>query len=334
MRPRRHAEQVAARRERDPRRLARGREGGRRRGRRLALPLPRRRRRARPARADDERDQRRCPRGQHDRPPGVHGRPRRRVELRRGDADRHGGLPLAEGRAPRARPLDRGRRRGRLRARPRLERGGDRGDPRGGRAGRATASGSRSRSTRPRPSSSPTASTASRAARPTAPRWPTSTPGSPSATRSSRSRTASPRTTGARWRALTERLGDRLQLVGDDLFVTNVERLQRGIDEGVANAILVKVNQIGTLTETLDAIGLARSNGYRVGDLAPLRRDRGHDDRRPRRRDGRRPDQDGRALPHRPRREVQPAAPDRGGARRRAPSYPGWDAVPRQGRGR
>jgi enolase len=64
------------------------------------------------------------------------------------------------------------------------------------------------------------------------------------------------------WRLLTERLGDRVQLVGDDLFVTNVERLRRGIDEGVANAILVKVNQIGTLTETLDTIGLARSNGY------------------------------------------------------------------------
>ncbi|TML84949.1 MAG: phosphopyruvate hydratase [Actinobacteria bacterium] len=64
------------------------------------------------------------------------------------------------------------------------------------------------------------------------------------------------------WRQLTERLGDRLQLVGDDLFVTNPERLRRGIDEGVANAILVKVNQIGTLTETLEAIELARSHAY------------------------------------------------------------------------
>jgi enolase 1/2/3 len=64
------------------------------------------------------------------------------------------------------------------------------------------------------------------------------------------------------WRVLTERLGDRLQLVGDDLFVTNVQRLERGIESGVANAILVKVNQIGTLTETLDAIVLARSNGF------------------------------------------------------------------------
>ena len=66
------------------------------------------------------------------------------------------------------------------------------------------------------------------------------------------------------WRALTEGLGDRLQLVGDDLFVTNVERLNRGIDAGVANAILVKVNQIGTLTETLDTIELARASGYGV----------------------------------------------------------------------
>jgi enolase len=66
------------------------------------------------------------------------------------------------------------------------------------------------------------------------------------------------------WRALTETLGDRVQLVGDDLFVTNVERLRRGIQSGVANAILVKVNQIGTLTETLDAIELARSSGYAV----------------------------------------------------------------------
>ncbi|HZO61605.1 MAG TPA: phosphopyruvate hydratase [Gaiellaceae bacterium] len=66
----------------------------------------------------------------------------------------------------------------------------------------------------------------------------------------------------AAWSGLTERLGDRVQLVGDDLFVTNVDRLRRGIDEHVANAILVKVNQIGTLTETLDTIGLARASGY------------------------------------------------------------------------
>jgi enolase len=64
------------------------------------------------------------------------------------------------------------------------------------------------------------------------------------------------------WKALTERIGDRAQLVGDDLFVTNTERLKRGIDMGVANSILVKVNQIGTLTETLDAIRTADEAGY------------------------------------------------------------------------
>jgi enolase len=64
------------------------------------------------------------------------------------------------------------------------------------------------------------------------------------------------------WAALTSRLGERVQLVGDDIFVTNPERLQRGIDEGVGNAILVKVNQIGTLTETLEAIRLAQEHGY------------------------------------------------------------------------
>jgi enolase len=64
------------------------------------------------------------------------------------------------------------------------------------------------------------------------------------------------------WRALTERLGERMQLVGDDLFVTNTERLRRGIDAGVANSILIKVNQIGTLTETLEAIEMAREAGY------------------------------------------------------------------------
>jgi enolase len=65
------------------------------------------------------------------------------------------------------------------------------------------------------------------------------------------------------WRELTDRLGDRVQLVGDDLFVTNVTRLEQGIEQGVANAILVKVNQIGTLSETLDAIALARAAGYK-----------------------------------------------------------------------
>ena len=64
------------------------------------------------------------------------------------------------------------------------------------------------------------------------------------------------------WKLLTTRLGERCQLVGDDLFVTNVDRLGRGIEEGVANAVLVKVNQIGTLTETLECIEMAKTAGY------------------------------------------------------------------------
>ena len=64
------------------------------------------------------------------------------------------------------------------------------------------------------------------------------------------------------WKKLTDRLGSKIQLVGDDLFVTNIKRLQKGIDMGVTNSILIKLNQIGTLTETLDAIELAKKNGY------------------------------------------------------------------------
>ncbi len=66
------------------------------------------------------------------------------------------------------------------------------------------------------------------------------------------------------WKAVTDRIGDTVQLVGDDLFVTNIERLGKGIDLGVANAILIKLNQIGTLTETMQAIRLAHTNGYRT----------------------------------------------------------------------
>ncbi|NNG37673.1 phosphopyruvate hydratase [Flexivirga sp. ID2601S] len=65
------------------------------------------------------------------------------------------------------------------------------------------------------------------------------------------------------WKTLTDQLGDKVQIVGDDLFVTNPTRLQRGIESGTANALLVKVNQIGTLSETLDAVSLAQSNGFR-----------------------------------------------------------------------
>jgi enolase len=64
------------------------------------------------------------------------------------------------------------------------------------------------------------------------------------------------------WKSLTEKVGDKVQLVGDDLFVTNVERLSRGIENGIANSILIKVNQIGTLSETIDAVNMAKNAGY------------------------------------------------------------------------
>src|SRR3954462_11573504 len=65
------------------------------------------------------------------------------------------------------------------------------------------------------------------------------------------------------WKKLTDKIGKKIQLVGDDLFVTNVTRLQKGIDTGVANSILVKVNQIGSLTETINAVNLAKRNAYK-----------------------------------------------------------------------
>ncbi len=121
------------------------------------------------------------------------------------------------------------------------------------------------------------------------------------------------------WKQLTDALGDRVQLVGDDLFVTNTARLRDGIERGVGNAILIKVNQIGTLTETLEAIETARRAGYDVRDLPPLRGDRGHLHRRPGGGDRGGADQDGERQPHRPRRQVQPAPAHRGAAGRRRP---------------
>lgn len=64
------------------------------------------------------------------------------------------------------------------------------------------------------------------------------------------------------WKLMTDTMGNKIQLVGDDLFVTNVKRLERGVNEGIANALLVKVNQIGTLTETINAVTMAQNNGY------------------------------------------------------------------------
>ena len=108
----------------------------------------------------------------------------------------------------------------------------------------------------------------------------------------------------AGWKNLTGKVGGRVQLVGDDLFVTNVKFLQRGIDEGAANSILIKVNQIGTLTETLDAIELAQDEQYDGRDLAPLGRDRRFVYRRPGGGDQCRADQDGQPFALRPDREV------------------------------
>jgi enolase len=105
------------------------------------------------------------------------------------------------------------------------------------------------------------------------------------------------------WKAMTDALGSRLQLVGDDIFVTNTVRFARGIETGIANAILIKLNQIGTVTETFEAIRMASDAGYRSVH------------RRPRRRDERGPDQDRQPLAVGPRGEVQPAAPHRVRAR-------------------
>ncbi len=138
-RARRDAEQVAPGRERDPRGLARRGACGGRRGGTAAVALPRRRGCARAAGPDDERPERRRPRRQQGRLPGVHGRAGRRILVLRRAADVRGDLPRAEEDAARSRPCDDGRRRGRLRARPRLQRGGDPGRDRGDRGGRLRA---------------------------------------------------------------------------------------------------------------------------------------------------------------------------------------------------
>ena len=88
--------------------------------------------------------------------------------------------------------------------------------------------------------------------------------------RSCRSKTAAPKATGAAGSCSRRRSARTVQLVGDDVFVTNPAILERGIAEGVGNALLVKLNQIGTVTETLDAIAMAAAAGYRERDLAPL----------------------------------------------------------------
>ena len=106
------------------------------------------------------------------------------------------------------------------------------------------------------------------------------------------------------WKLLTGRLGERIQLVGDDLFVTNTERLKRGIEQKIANAILVKVNQIGTLTEAFAAIEMAQKAGVPRCDLPPVRGNRGRGHRGYRGGGQCRADQDRGALPLRPERQI------------------------------
>ena len=120
------------------------------------------------------------------------------------------------------------------------------------------------------------------------------------------------------WKALTDLIGDKVQLVGDDLFVTNPEAAEaRASRSGIANSLLVKVNQIGTLTETLEAVSMAQRARLHRGDVAPVGRDRGCDDRRPGGRDQLRADQDRLAGAVGPAGQVQPADPHRGRAGRR-----------------
>ena len=118
------------------------------------------------------------------------------------------------------------------------------------------------------------------------------------------------------WAQLTRELGGKIQLVGDDVFVTNPKRLRDGIARGVANALLVKVNQIGTLSETLEAVEIAQRAGWGTVFSHRSGRNRGHDDRRSGGGDQLRADQDRIAVALRPARQIQPADPDRGAARR------------------
>ena len=109
------------------------------------------------------------------------------------------------------------------------------------------------------------------------------------------------------WKKLTQALGAKVQMVGDDLFVTNVKRLKMGIDKKIANSILVKVNQIGALSETLDTISLAKKNKYTSIIFAPFRGNGRYHHRPSGGRDRSGADQDGIAFSHRPSGQVQRA---------------------------
>ena len=165
-------------------------------------------------------------------------------------------------------------------------------------ATRQDGTGSRSLSTPPPPSSTDDGALPRRRAAPD--HGGHDRPGTSSSSpisRSGASRTAWPRTTGTAGTALTERLGERVQLVGDDIFVTNPAIIRDAITRKVANAALIKLNQIGTVTETLEAMAVCRVSGYAADGLPPLGRDRGHLHRRPRHRHRMRSDQVRRAGP-------------------------------------
>ena len=117
------------------------------------------------------------------------------------------------------------------------------------------------------------------------------------------------------WKLVTDELGSKIQLVGDDIFVTNIEIFQRGIDAGIANSILIKLNQIGSVSETHGLHQSCAPERLHGGHFASLGRDGRHLHRRLRRRDRRRTDQDGLGVAHRSHRQVQPAAAHRRRAR-------------------
>ncbi len=117
------------------------------------------------------------------------------------------------------------------------------------------------------------------------------------------------------WKALTDAIGSKCQLVGDDLFVTNPARLKTGIDKGTANSILVKVNQIGTLTETLEAVSMAQQGRLHGCHFPSFRRNGRRDNRRSRRRHQCRANQDRVSVTFRQAGEIQPADPHRGRTR-------------------
>ncbi len=237
-----------------------------------ALPLSRRGERHHPARSDDEHHQRRPPRGQRHQPSGIHDHAHRREELQLGPRLLRGRLPRAE-KAARRPGLFHGRgRRGRLRAQPQERRGGPSAHYRRHRQG-----GLCSRRGIPH-RHGPRFHRAFEAAKEAGHAgkylfWKTDILKSREEMvdywemllgkypiLSLEDGLAEEDWEG--WKLLTHRLGGRLQLVGDDLFVTNTKRLKKGLDLGVANSILIKLNQIGTLTETLDAIALAGGRGY------------------------------------------------------------------------